>query len=335
MRYQSKRIQRIAYTNLSTESKTNIATVYLFNFKFKTLNNIASHFSIKDLENLSGIKAHTIRIWEKRYGVLEPDRSDTNIRSYSLSNLQKLLNISLLYKNGVKISKIASLNEDELHGKVLETVAQSRDTEHHLDSLKVSMLNFDQSLFEFTYNRLLTEASFRNVFLEVFVPMLQDIGFNWQSNNITPAHEHFISNLITQKLMINIERVQQNPPRTKDKTYVLYLPMNEIHEFGLLYIHYELLLRGYKSIYLGTSVPMDNLHILQKIYPEIHFISYFTVKPEYDQVNDYLDTIQNEIIRPDQDSFSVLGLRTRDIERKKSWENIHLFKDINNLLNKI
>lgn len=299
------------------------------------MNTISTQFSIKDLENLSGIKAHTIRIWEKRYNVLEPERTESNIRTYNIENLQKLLNVSLLYKAGHKISKIAAVAESELQTMVRELVSHSDDIDHHLDSLKVAMLNFDQSLFEYTYNRLLTEASFRNVFLEVFVPMMQDIGFSWQSNSITPAHEHFISNLITQKLMLNIERVQQNPPRDHSKTFVLFLPLNEIHEFGLMYIHYELLLKGYKSIYLGQSVPLDNLKTLHHLFKDIHFISYFTVRPENDEVIDYIEALNNEVLREDSDNLSLLGYKTKGIKPKSHWKNINLFNDIKLLLNKV
>ena len=297
------------------------------------MNSISTHFSIKDLENLSGIRAHTIRIWEKRYHILEPDRTDTNIRFYDISNLQKLLNVTLLYNNGHKISKIAEYENVELQNKVREEVAHSNSNEHHIDALKLSMLNFDQSLFEYTYNRMLSQYSFKAIFLEVFIPLLQDIGINWQSNAITPVHEHFISSLITQKLHLNIERIQQSTPSDQETTYVLFLPLNENHEFGLLYIHYELLLKGYKSIYLGQSVPLDNLYLLQKVFPNIHFISYFTVKPELDELESYLSKLDTEILRESKDRATILGRRTKDLDSKSLFNNITMFNDLSNLLN--
>ena len=157
------------------------------------MNNVKNVFSIKDLENLSGIKAHTIRIWEKRYNVLEPMRSDTNIRYYNLVNLQKLLNITLLHDHGYKISRIAKFTEQQIPEAVREIISEKSVKSHAISSFKMAMLNFDQSLFFKTYDTLLSEKSFREVFHEVFIPLMNEIGLLWQSETITPAHEHFIS----------------------------------------------------------------------------------------------------------------------------------------------
>ena len=162
--------------------------------------------------------------------------------------------------------------------------------------------------------------------------MLQDIGLQWQSNSITPAHEHFISNLISQKLQINIERIQQNPPKSTEAVYVMYLPLNEIHEFGLLYTHYEMLLKGHRSIYLGQSVPIDNLAVLQKIYPKINFVSNFTVKPDPDDIENYVLKMQDELLRK-EDSFYVLGRTLPSNTELHYDENIFLFNNLNDLLN--
>ena len=300
-----------------------------------TLNNIATIFSIKDLENLSGIKAHTIRIWEKRYNILEPLRTDSNIRFYDTINLQKLLNVTTLYNNGLKISRIAELSEEELQLKVREFASKEAKKENALGPLKLAMLNFDTALFEQTYSRLIKDNSFRSVFLDVFIPFLHNIGLEWQSNNITPAHEHFISNLINQKLLINIERVQQNPVQHKDKVFVVFLPMNEIHEFGLLYLHYELLLKGCHSIYLGQSIPIDNLPTFKERYANVTYVSYFTVKPDPDYVLDYLKEFNTEVAPGNSNEFWLLGRRVQDLEMPKSFENITIFKDIQTLLEKI
>ncbi len=299
------------------------------------MNNIVSQFSIKDLENLSGIMAHTIRIWEKRYNILEPNRTESNIRFYDLQNLQKLLNVTLLYNSGLKISKIASLDEAELQVKVKEQVAASTETQHFIASLKLAMLNFDQSLFEYTYNRMVAESSFRSIFLDVFIPLLFNIGLEWQSNSITPAHEHFISNLIKQKLHINIERVQQNPPTDAKKAFVLFLPSNEIHELGLLYIHYELVLKGHRSVYLGPSVPRENLELIQNLFPAITFVSYFTVKPENDQLEEYVQGFDERILRPENDNFWILGQKVKNLEGSKFNDSVKLFSEINLLLSEL
>ena len=179
------------------------------------LDNVKTRFTIKDLENLSGIKAHTIRIWEQRYNILEPHRTDTNIRYYDLKNLQKLLNVKLLYNRGFKISKIAALSPKELLLLVKEQVGLTDKEDAALNSFKMAMIKFDHQLFEQTYNQLLAHKTVREIFLEYFVPFLIDIGFLWQSNTITPAQEHFVTNLIKQKLHSNIERLQVTAPENK------------------------------------------------------------------------------------------------------------------------
>lgn len=296
------------------------------------MNNISTTFSIKDLENLSGIKAHTIRIWEKRYNILVPERTDTNIRLYNLKNLQKLLNVTYLNNHGVKISKIAKMSEEEIKTAVKEHAGKNGDKNHFLDELKVAMLSYDQYKFEQTYNKIISEISFREMFLEVFIPMLEYIGIHWQSDSITPAHEHFISNLIMQKLLINIERVQQSQAQ-KDKVFALFLPENEIHELGLLYLNYELSLEGYQTIYLGSSVPMDNLLTVVDTFEEVNFVSYFTVSPVKDDVQKYLDTIEKEVLSKKKSKFFVLGRNAQYADKK--GKSVKVFTRIDEFINKI
>ena len=297
------------------------------------MNNIASSFTIKDLEHLSGIKAHTIRMWEKRYSVLNPNRTDSNIRLYNADSLKKLLNVTLLYKNGYKISKIAQLGEADLGQAVIDQISKGGDHSGYLDALVLSMLNFDQNHFEQTFNRLIAEFSFRHVFLEVFVPLLHQIGIHWQSDSITPAHEHFITNLIKQKLQISIERVQQTVPKMDDSVYVLFLPDNEIHELGLLYMQYELLLRGCHVIYLGQSVPLDNLSAIQLVCKKITFISYFTVKPVSEEVERYLNYFSRTLLEGRDDVFWVTGRNVKD--RDLDIKNVSLFNDLGEMINKM
>lgn len=299
------------------------------------MNNIAHQFSIKDLENLSGIKAHTIRIWEKRYNILEPSRTDSNIRYYDIENLQKLLNVTLLYEAGEKISKLAKLNENELQQAIHHHIIKGEGSEHFINALKIAMLNFDQERFESAYNKLLTERSFRSVFIEVFIPVLHNIGLYWQSNNITPAHEHFIANLIKQKLLINIERTQSLTKKRTDQVFVLFLPMHEIHELGLLYIHYELALQDHRVIYLGPSVPLENLAHLQNIYSTIQFVSYFTVQPHKNEVIDYLSDFHQLIENRKQDGLWLLGRNTKGIELPPSLNRIRIFNEITALIEEI
>ncbi len=288
---------------------------------------IKTSFSIKDLENLSGIKAHTIRIWEKRYNLLQPERSDTNIRTYDQENLTRLLNVALMIQYGYKISRIASMSEMELTQLIRENSVEKDNSLLAINSFKLSMMNFDQALFDSTFNQLLTQNSFREIFLNVLIRFLDDIGILWQTKTITPAHEHFISNLVKQKLLINIERVQ-NTVNDQENTFVLFLPLNEIHELGLMYIHFELLLKGKRSIYLGQSIPMESLKDLQQQYPKITFISYFTVKPNVDKVKDYLNSFEAKLLRKREDKFLVIGRNTRNLLEKDLPYRVSVFTEI-------
>lgn len=298
------------------------------------MNNVKNTFSIKDLENLSGIKAHTIRIWEKRYNVLEPMRTDTNIRYYDLACLQKLLNITLLHEYGYKISKISKMPVDKIPLLVRDIISEKSAKNHAISSFKMAMMNFDQTLFFNTYNTLLSEKSFKEIFHEVIIPLMNEIGFLWQTDTITPAHEHFISYLIKQKLLINTEKIQVLEPIKTDKLFVLYLPMNEIHELGLMYLNYEIILNGYKTIYLGESVPTDSLKDLKKYFDNIVYVCYMTVEPEKANVSKYINELENEIL--DQTSeLWLVGRMTEYVERKKIISKVKIFNSIENLMDAI
>jgi len=296
------------------------------------MNNIKNSFSIKDLENLSGIKAHTIRIWEKRYNLLEPERTDTNIRTYSLENLQKLLNISYLNNNGYKISKIASLEKPTLSELVKQISLKGNAHENSINSFKLAMLNFDKELFQNTYNSLLQEKTFKSIFYEVFIPLLSEIGVLWQTDTITPAHEHFLSTLIRQKIILNTEIARPEKPKNSTKTFVLFLPDNEIHELGLMFVHYELVSQGYSSIFLGPSVPINSLKDLLNFYDDLVFISYFTVKPEKENILSYFNDFNENILVNRKSKLWVLGKILEEFDRKKLPNNISTFRSVTDLV---
>ena len=296
------------------------------------MNNIKTSFSIRDMENLSGIKAHTIRIWEKRYNLFSPERTDTNIRTYNLESLQKLLNVTLLYNNGYKISKIAKLEEQKIPSLVNEIITQKSEKSHALNSFKLAMLNFDQSLFLKTYNGLMEEKSFTQIFNDVFIPLLNELGLLWQTNTISPAHEHFISNLIKQKIYIHTEKLQFEAPSIEDEVYVLFLPENEIHELGLLYINYQLALQGYKTIYLGQTMPIVSLEDLLKYYNNIRFVSYFTVSPTKDEIEDYFERFREVLGKSQGAKLYVLGHQIQEISEEKPLDPITIFKSINQFI---
>lgn len=299
------------------------------------MNNIQVNFSIKDLENLTGIKAHTIRIWEKRYNLLEPNRTDTNIRNYSVLSLQKLLNISFLNNNGYKVSKIANLKEEEIPIKVREIASRSKVEDHALNAFKMAMINFDQVLFYNTYNNLIENKSFSELFHTVFLPLLNEIGLLWQTNTITPAHEHFLSVHIKQKILLNIERLQSLEPKPSSKTYILFLPENEIHDIALLFINYELRSKGYHTIFLGESVPAESLKSVIEFFNEITFVSYFTVNPEIEKIPDYISNFNNSLLKNTNNNLILLGPKLLDFENLKTPEKVTIYQNIKNLIDNL
>ena len=299
------------------------------------MNNLKNRFSIKDLENLTGIKAHTIRIWEKRYNLLSPKRTETNIRYYDLASFQKLLNVSYLNNNGYKISKIATLSAKEIPILVREIAAQSNIESHAINSFKLSMLNFDKQLFFNTYQALLKEKPFHDVFYDIFIPLLTEIGLLWQTDTITPAHEHFLTTLIRQKILINTEIIQSKiVPRSK-KTFVLYLPDNEIHELGLMFLHHEIISKGYYSIFLGQSVPLDSLKDILNYYDDLVFLSYFTIKPVKDEIEGYIKKFHQTLLKDTNAEFWILGQMLNSLNLESLPEKITPFKSIKEVVAKL
>lgn len=299
------------------------------------MNSVKSTFSIKDLENLSGIKAHTIRIWEKRYNLLQPSRTDTNIRCYDIENLQRLLNVTYLYKNGFKISKISALGHEKISDAVRGLITEQKTNEHILSSFKMAMLNFDQVLFSATYNKLLKEKSFQDLFYQDFIPLLSELGMLWQTNTITPCHEHFISNLIKQKILVNTEKYQSLSPSNTTKTFILFLPDNEIHELGLLFLNYEILRKGYRAIFLGPSIPIEELKDFFSLYNNLVFLSYFTVKPDSDRVNSYLMNFYEELLKDRDAELWILGRMLKQVNTKQLPNKIIPYSRLDQLVRKL
>ena len=215
-------------------------------------------YSIKDLEKSSGIKAHTLRIWEKRYGLVEPKRTDTNIRYYDDEDLKKTLNIALLNRNGVKISQIAQLNNQEINLKVNALSGTNRTNENIIDNLVMAMIDLDEYRFEKVLSNTILQKGFEDTILDSIYPFFQKIGILWQTGAINPAHEHFISNLIRQKLLVAIDGISHKDIHDP-KTFVLFLPEGELHEIGMLFYYYLIKKRGHNVVYLGQSVPFDDL----------------------------------------------------------------------------
>lgn len=291
---------------------------------------VKTHFSIKDLEKLSGVKAHTIRIWEKRYNLLSPQRSSTNIRSYNCSSLQKLLNVTSLYRDGYKISKLAELPEDEISAMISQRDVVKKDS-YAFESFKSAMLSFNTALFNKTYNDLLQDRSFSEVYKDIFVPFLQEMGVLWQTFSIDPTHERFISELIKQKIILHTEEHKLNAPNNADVRFALFLPYNEIHEIGLLYSNYELIKRGHNTIYLGNNIPLNSLKHVTHQNNNVIFISYVTMLPENMDINSYIATFKTEIATNDQISLWLIGQKIQCIEQDQLSENVKTIQTLDEL----
>ncbi len=292
-------------------------------------------FTIQDLENLSGIKAHTIRMWEKRFALLDPSRDANNIRFYSSADLRKILNVSALIHYGYRISAIAILSDDELNRLVNREAVGKEPLPQALRDLKLAMMTFDQGGFDRTYAELLKRFSFREVFAEIFLPLLRDIGLMWQTGTIHVGHEHFISNLIKQKILLQIEHLGALPRRAEGPTFLLFLPLNEVHELGLLYLHYALLAKGATSVYLGPSVPTDDLRMMTAHFPRIEFVTWMTVEPRDEDVADYVETILRTVLRAGQDKLWLLGRKCADLVPGAGWTDVRLISRPDDLLEQI
>lgn len=295
------------------------------------MDRVKNSFTIKNLEHLSGIKAHTIRIWEKRYNLFEPQRTDTNIRMYDLENLQKLLNVTLLYNNGYKISKIARLTTEEVTTNVHTLTINKNADDWSIGLFKLAMINFDQRLFTKTFNELLEQFSFREIFKNVFIPLMNELGVLWQTNSISPSHEHFITSLVKQKIHAMCEELQTQETKRNDRRFVLYLPDNEIHELGLLYLQYEVLNNGFQCVFLGQSVPIESLKNLVDIGEPITFLSYFTIEPTQEKIDDYLNIFSTKIIENIECDLWILGYQIQFIKEELP-NKVRSFKSIDEVI---
>ena len=237
-----------------------------------------AEYKIKDLENLTGIKSHTIRIWEKRYRILSPDRTDTKIRTYSDSELTHLLTVSMLNRNGIKISKIAKLSQEDMN-KLLWDIKVNKEPEYSMDKLLLSLVSLDEELFKETLTNLLETEGLEKTFTDHLIPFLDRIGIMWLIGSVNPAQEHFMSNLIRQKIISEIDK--QEIPVSTEKSVLMYLPEHEWHEMSLLFYHFLLRSKGVPTFYLGQSLPYESLvECIEKLKPNYILSSWLTAVDE-------------------------------------------------------
>jgi DNA-binding transcriptional MerR regulator len=251
--------------------------------------NKLNYYQISDLERLTGIKAHTIRIWEKRYKLIEPHRTATNIRYYDDEQAKKLLNVSTLLGEGFKISKISELTEKEINTHIHESQKNFSDDTictGFINDLLAAMLVFDEPAFEKAFSSAVIRFGIYNSMLKVFYPFLHKIGLMWSSNNAMPVQEHFASNIIRRKLIAAIDGL---PAATKkSKKFLLFLPADEWHETSLLLSDYIIRSKGYITFYLGQNMPFQNLDEVIKCVNPTHILTFFIARQDPEIIKEIL-----------------------------------------------
>lgn len=291
--------------------------------------NVLNYFSIKDIESLTGVKAHTLRIWEQRYGMITPKRTDTNIRYYDEADLKKLLNVSLLNRNGYKISEIASMNAETLMQEVLKLSREKSDYESQLQALTLTMLELNESAFEQLLNKSILQMGLEKTMMNLIFPFFRTIGIMWQTGSINPAHEHFITNIVRQKLIVAIDG-QQNLSDIWSKKFMLFLPEGEFHEIGLLFANYAIRARGGRVVYIGANVPFNDLSTVYRVYsPDYLFTVVTAPLLGGESGSAYLDKLSKSF--PEAVIYATGGTLTNDSDLTVPT-NVRIIADLKEML---
>ena len=219
---------------------------------------------IKDLENITGIKAHTIRIWEQRYKIFEPHRTDTGIRYYDEEQLRLILNISILNNNGYKISKIAEMSLEEIREKCQQLSENKSKYDGQIQALISTMMLFDEKEFNKILSINILKLGLEDTMIQIVFPFMEQVGLLWLAGSIHPAHEHFISNLIRQRLFVAIDNLTVSI-NSDARKFLVFVPTGESHDLSILFSNYVLRSRGHEVIYLGAQLPFEDLY---KIFEE-------------------------------------------------------------------
>lgn len=286
-------------------------------------------YSIKDLENLCGIKAHTIRIWETRYGIIKPQRTKTNIRYYQEEDLKHVLNIAFLNKNGIKISKIAKMSIEEIGRRVADMSSVNLGEDTQMDALTLSMIEMDEYKFDRIISTNIQQIGFERTILEVIYPFLDKLSLLWLTGSMYPVQENFINCLIRQKIIAAIDKVPPIPSKKiSTKKFVIYLPEGENQELSLLLIHYLIKSRKNEVVYLGTKISIENVKDACKVYqPDFIFTMIsetFTKTPVQTYLKSLSETFPNSQIL--LSGYQVV------VQQIKSSDNITIISSINDLI---
>jgi len=255
-------------------------------------------YTVAQVESLTGISAHSLRVWERRYNFIKPHRTETNIRYYSDEQLKKLINVGILLKHNYKISKVAAMDDNKIHDLISSILlGQQENYQDDIKSLTVSMIDLDEAGFNKLFNTHINKNGLVNTFIQLIYPFLQHVGVLWGINKTMPAQEHFITNLIKQKLISateNLPLANSNSP-----SLLLYLFEGEDHEIGLLLANYIAKEMGWKTYYLGSNVPHENIEIISKqTSPDLLFTMFVSPrKSKFAQaIDDFLMNINTKML---------------------------------------
>ncbi|WP_019947843.1 MerR family transcriptional regulator [Hymenobacter aerophilus] len=248
------------------------------------------HFSISDLEQLSGVKAHTIRVWEQRYGILQPARTATNIRTYCEDDLRRLLNVATLCDRGYRISKVAGLSEQELCAAVLAGNDAAHSYCQRVNGLLAAMLAMDECRLVDLFDQSIGQLGLEEAILRVAYPFLQRIGVMWQAGTVNPAQEHLVTNLLRQKMLAATDALPPVAPGAA-RRWVLFLPEREMHELALLFMNYVLRARRHHVLYLGQNLPITELRSVCASYQPHALLTVLTAVPERDEVGSFVQQV--------------------------------------------
>lgn len=283
-------------------------------------------FTIKDLELLSGIKAHTIRIWEQRYNFLKPQRTDTNIRYYTNDELKTVLNIALLNKYGFKISHIDRMTHPEMKDKIISLSQSQAQQERAINDLIHFMVDMKIDEFESLLNTHIQSRGIEKTITYIIFPFLERIGILWLTNHINPAQEHLVTNIIRQKLIVGIENTGMH--LAANKTVLLFLPEGEHHELGLLFMYYLLKIRGIKVLYLGANVPMKDVEFVARLKKPTFLYSHLTAVAHNFNFEKFLVNAQNRLI----DHKVIVSGQLTQSYKKKIPTNVGFKKSLNEVM---
>lgn len=289
-----------------------------------------SAYTIKDLEKISGIKAHTIRIWEQRYQFLQPQRTETNIRTYSSDELKTILNVSLLNKYGFKISHIDKMSAEQMEEKILNLNQIDAQKERVVNALIKEMVSLNMANFERQLDNYVGQKGIDKTIIEIIFPFMERVGILWVTNHINPAQEHLATNVIRQKIILGIEKL---PPILQySKRIVLFMPEGEYHEIGLLYVQYLLKQRGFYVDYLGANVPMVDLRYLSEFHKVDYLYCHLTSPAKNFKIQKFFDQLaevsnQTPIIISGQLAQAYKGAIAGNIQLKKTLQETINFLD--------